>query len=476
METAARKRGSLCAWSAALADITAAVVQLNRGGVTSTRSRRSPIDNAVAAQFKHNATLFVQSLALDSRAATTNQDLARLTVVLGEIAHNGSTGLPSWETSQLISSVAASVQASYNSADVDVYLESSTTDSSSTAVAVAKAVPFVSTSTLSSTSVTQTSTTGTTTARTVTTGGTSTTAASAVILAADSERVATLAPADFQAPTVSTSVGNSNHENEQLKAWYIATVCMLSVLVLALLQYAYHIRKRNKVAPEHEGLYLIFTKYDADKSGFIDQKECRSLLMDLNPGGSEEQVNSLFARFLAVDADRSSQCSFDEFTKMAHVMLNFAAGSTEDSLKAVFNDYDVDSSGTISAKEMTTLLLVMSSDMNMTENVAAMRVRNADVDGSGEITFPEFVKSVNELLADATVEEASKAESEAETIRIASARQLSRSTSGSNGRPPLPPVRAGPQLGDSPQRRLSFVPAQHEGAGSLVPGSPESPS
>ena len=66
-------------------------------------------------------------------------------------------------------------------------------------------------------------------------------------------------------------------------------------------------------------------------------------------------------------------------------------------LRAVFDKFDADGSGSVSCSEMSAMLAQLELQKS-DEEVAAL-VREADPDGSGEIDFDEFVHVLGSQLA-----------------------------------------------------------------------------
>ena len=74
------------------------------------------------------------------------------------------------------------------------------------------------------------------------------------------------------------------------------------------------------------------------------------------------------------------------------------AAPARPSLRAVFDKFDVDGSGSVSAKEITKM--VRNLRLDMTAPQIEQLVKDADPDGSGEICFEEFKYVLQKQLKD----------------------------------------------------------------------------
>jgi solute carrier family 25 phosphate transporter 23/24/25/41 len=132
-------------------------------------------------------------------------------------------------------------------------------------------------------------------------------------------------------------------------------------------------------ALEHEHaahIEAIFNKYDADRSGSIDAAELPLALAELGVDASDAtRVNAMLTD---VDMDHSGQLDLAEFSQM------FATGR----LRNVFDEIDLDRSGTISTDELGRALKALGCSVAPSQ-VASM-LAEVDADGSGAVSFDEF--------------------------------------------------------------------------------------
>ena len=97
--------------------------------------------------------------------------------------------------------------------------------------------------------------------------------------------------------------------------------------------------------------------------------------------------------FDAVDTDKSGEIDYSEFVvaAMAQNELN-----SKEKLRAAFNMFDKDGSGTISHDEIRDVF--SSGGVNsMTKNAIDEIIKEIDINGDGEIDFEEFVEMMKKL-------------------------------------------------------------------------------
>lgn len=138
-------------------------------------------------------------------------------------------------------------------------------------------------------------------------------------------------------------------------------------------------RSKMPSALEHEHaahIKAIFSKHDADQSGFIDAAELPQALAELGVDVSDAaRVEAMLAD---VDTDRSGQLDLPEFSQI------FATGR----LRSVFDEIDLDRSGTISTEELGHALKALGCSVAPSQ-LAGM-LAEVDTDGSGLVSFDEF--------------------------------------------------------------------------------------
>eukprot|EP01126_Amoeba_proteus_P055113 TRINITY_DN681_c0_g1_i2.p1 TRINITY_DN681_c0_g1~~TRINITY_DN681_c0_g1_i2.p1 ORF type:complete len:498 (+),score=73.24 TRINITY_DN681_c0_g1_i2:86-1495(+) len=138
-----------------------------------------------------------------------------------------------------------------------------------------------------------------------------------------------------------------------------------------------------------ECLRMAFTASDRDGSGAIDKDEL-SLVLQLS--GIQVQSNDVDAMFIESDVNGDGQITWDEFlsyTEKNHLNALSCIVDKLTSVRLAFELFDRDKSGGIDQNELQHVLKMVGVNIPQ-ESVQAMF--EADSDGDGQITFPEFVK------------------------------------------------------------------------------------
>jgi calmodulin len=128
---------------------------------------------------------------------------------------------------------------------------------------------------------------------------------------------------------------------------------------------------------------------EAELMDMIQEVSCSK--MDLSTRGAALMDHFLigpFFLFIQIDADGSGTIDFPEFlTMMARKMKD--TDSEEEILEA-FKVFDKDGNGFISAAELRHIMTNLGE--KLTDEEVDEMIREADIDGDGQINYEEFVK------------------------------------------------------------------------------------
>lgn len=128
-----------------------------------------------------------------------------------------------------------------------------------------------------------------------------------------------------------------------------------------------------------------FSLFDKDGDGTITNKELGTVMRSLGQNPTEAELQDMVNE---VDADGNGTIDFPEFlTMMARKMKDT---DSEEEIKEAFKVFDKDGNGFISAAELRHVMTNLGEKLS--DNEVDEMIREADVDGDGQINYDEFVK------------------------------------------------------------------------------------
>jgi len=145
----------------------------------------------------------------------------------------------------------------------------------------------------------------------------------------------------------------------------------------------------NFTEEELKRLHRRFKKLDRDGSGTLTTDEFLSV--------PELAGNPLLERVFAIfDTNKDEEIEFKEFISALATFSD--KGNKEGKLHFAFQVYDIDGDGFISNGELFQVLKMMVGN-NLTEvqlqQIVDKTILEADEDKDGKISFPEFVKMID---------------------------------------------------------------------------------
>ncbi|KAF3340044.1 calcium-binding protein CML14 [Carex littledalei] len=129
----------------------------------------------------------------------------------------------------------------------------------------------------------------------------------------------------------------------------------------------------------------IFRRFDMDGDGSLTQLELAALLrsIGLKPTGDE-----LHALLYSMDSNNNGAIEFEELAAAIAPMMTQQSLVDQAQLLEVFNAFDRDGNGYISAAELARSMAKMGQPLTFVELQHMMK--EADTDGDGVISFTEF--------------------------------------------------------------------------------------
>ncbi|CBI34166.3 hypothetical protein VitviT2T_021291 [Vitis vinifera] len=128
-----------------------------------------------------------------------------------------------------------------------------------------------------------------------------------------------------------------------------------------------------------------FCLFDMDGDGCITLDELATVMKSLEHSTTKEELQTMMDE---VDVDGNGTIEFGEFLNlMARKMKESEA---EEELKEAFKVFDKDQDGYISANELRNVMFNLGE--RLTDEEAEQMIREADLDGDGQVNYEEFVR------------------------------------------------------------------------------------
>jgi len=133
---------------------------------------------------------------------------------------------------------------------------------------------------------------------------------------------------------------------------------------------------------EFKEAFSLFDKYG---DGTIETKVLGTVLRSLGQNPTEYELQDMINE---IDADGNGTIDFPEFLSMMERRMRDP--DAEEEIKEAFKKFDKEGNGYISAAELRHVMTNLGE--KLTDDEVDEMIREADVDGDGQINYDEFVK------------------------------------------------------------------------------------
>ena len=128
-----------------------------------------------------------------------------------------------------------------------------------------------------------------------------------------------------------------------------------------------------------------FELFDKDRDGAINNKELGTVMRNLGQNPSEEELKQMINE---IDLDKNGVIDFNEFLYLMVKKMN--GNDTEEELLEAFKVFDRDGNGYVTSHELRCVMTTLCEETSP-EEIEEM-IKEADIDGDGQVDYQEFVK------------------------------------------------------------------------------------
>ena len=131
----------------------------------------------------------------------------------------------------------------------------------------------------------------------------------------------------------------------------------------------------------------IFELFDKDNSGNISTKELGTVMRNLGQNPSEEELKQMIRE---VDLNGNGTIDFKEF--MCLMVKKMKDNDLDEELQAAFKVFDKDQNGYITSHELRHTMTNLGE--NLTPEEVEEMIKEADLDNDQQVDYDEFMKII----------------------------------------------------------------------------------
>jgi calmodulin len=131
----------------------------------------------------------------------------------------------------------------------------------------------------------------------------------------------------------------------------------------------------------------VYDLFDKNRNSYISHNDLKGLMIALGADPTDDEMSQIISE---ADPNNTGMITFEQFLDIYAVRAK-EPNSEEDLIEA-FKIFDSDGSGTISADELRTVMMTLGEKLSREE--AEAMIKEADVDGDGNINYKEFVNTL----------------------------------------------------------------------------------
>ena len=129
-----------------------------------------------------------------------------------------------------------------------------------------------------------------------------------------------------------------------------------------------------------------FNNFDKDGDGFIKTDKLAYVLRSLGQNHTEAELQDIISE---IDIDGNGSIDFSEFLTMMACKMK-ENNNHKDEIHEIFKVFDKEGNGFISVAELSHVMTSLGEEL--TEEEVKEMIKEADIDGDGQVSYEDFKK------------------------------------------------------------------------------------